>query len=133
MYLTNLKMKWNDRAIGFLSEPITGIVGLNGVPLFKDFTVRLALEYTVKNADRGNKLGVLIELPGGDVPGNFYFFYFERIKKETVMNFMTSDKIMDAYMLELKDDKLKDKDFSYEVKSKSAAAFMSPWRSLFGE
>lgn len=133
MYLTNLKMKWSNRAIGFLSEPITGIVGLNGVPLFKDFTVRLALEYTVKNADRGNKLGVLIELPGGDVPGNFYFFYFERIKKETVMNFMTSDKIMDAYMLELKDDKLKDKDFSYEVKSKSAAAFMSPWRSLFGE
>lgn len=133
MYLTNLKMKWDDRALGFLSEPITGIVGLNGVPLFKDFTVRLALEYTVKDADRGNKLGILIELPGGDVPGNYYFFLFQRIKKETAMDFMTSDKVMDAYMIELKDDKLKDKEFSYEVKSKSAAAIMSPWRSLFGE
>ena len=47
MYLTNLRMKWDDRAIGFVSEPITGIVGLSGVPLFKDFTVRLAIEYTL--------------------------------------------------------------------------------------
>ncbi len=133
IYLTNLKMTWDDRAIGFVSQPITGIVGLNGVPLFKDFTVRLAIEYTVKDADRGNKLGFLIELPGGDVPGNYYFFRFERLKRETLMSFMTSDRVLETYMLELKDDKLKEKDFAFELKTKNSEIYLSSFRTFWGE
>lgn len=133
IYMTNLRMKWDDRALGFVSEPITGIAGLNGVPLFKDFTVRLALEYTVNGADRGNKLGYLIEMPGGDKPGNYYYFRFERIKKATVMSLITSDKAMQNYILELKDDKLKEKDFSYALRTKNAAAYLSTFRTFWGE
>ena len=131
--MTNLRLKWDSRAIGFVSEPITGIVGLNGVPLFKDFTVRLALEYTVEGADRGNKLGYLIEMPGGDKPGNYYYFRFERIKKSTVMSLITSDKAMQNYVLELKDDKLKEKDFSYALRTKNAAGYLSTFRTFWGE
>ncbi|MDG1914729.1 MAG: hypothetical protein P8I55_09095 [Crocinitomix sp.] len=133
IYMTNLRLKWDSRAIGFVSEPITGIVGLNGVPLFKDFTVRLALEYTVEGADRGNKLGYLIEMPGGDKPGNYYYFRFERIKKSTVMSLITSDKAMQNYVLELKDDKLKEKDFSYALRTKNAAGYLSTFRTFWGE
>lgn len=133
IYLTNLRMKWDERAIGFVSEPITGIVGLSGVPLFKDFTVRLAIEYTVDGSDRGTKLGYLIELPGGDAPGNYYFFRFERIKRTTVMNLITSDKALQAYMSELKDDKLKDKDFSYLLRIQNAESYLSAFRTFWGE
>lgn len=133
IYLTNLRLKWDDRAIGFVSEPITGIVGLNGAPLFKDFTVRLALEYTVEGADRGNKLGYLIEVPGGEKPGNYYFLRFERIKKSTVMSVMTSDKELQNYILEFKDDKLKEKDFSYALRTQNAAAYLSAFKTFWGE
>ena len=133
IYLTNLRMKWDKRAIGFVSEPITGIVGLSGVPLFKDFTVRLAIEYTVDGSDRGTKLGYLIELPGGDAPGNYYFFRFERIKRTTFMNLVTSDKALQAYMSELKDEKLKDKDFSYQLRTQNAEGFLSTFRTFWGE
>ena len=132
-YLTNLKLEWSDRAIGFVSKPITGIIGLDGVPLFKDFTVRLAVEYVVDGADRGNKLGFLIELPGGEKPGNYYFFRIERIKKNAEMSVITSDKALQAYILELKEDKLKDKDFAFELKSKNAAAYLSAFRTFWGE
>ncbi|WP_066755525.1 hypothetical protein [Crocinitomix algicola] len=132
-FLTNLKFEWSDRAIGFVSKPITGIIGLDGEPLFKDFTVRLALEYVVEGADRGNKLGFLIELPGGEKPGDYYYFRMERIKKNTEMSVITSDKAMQNYILELKDDKLKDKNFSYELKSKQAARYLSAFRTFWGE
>lgn len=133
IYTTNLRLKWDPRAYGFVSEPITGIIGLNGVPLFKDFTVRLALEYTVDGADRGNKLGYLIEMPSGERPGNYYFLRFERIKKSTVMSVMTSDKELQNYMLELKDDKLKEKDFSYSLRSKNVQLYLSQFRTFWGE
>jgi len=132
MYLTNLKLQWDDRAVGFVSKPITGIVSLNGTPIFKDFTVRLAIEYKGDAGDRGNKLGYLIELPGEDKPGNYYFFRFERIKKNTVLNVLTSDKELQNYMLELKDDKLKDKNFSYQLRTKNAASYLSSFRTFWG-
>lgn len=133
MYLTNLRMKWDNRAMGFVSEPISGIVGLMGDPIFKDFTVRLAIEYSVEGGDRGTKMGYLIELPGGEKPGNFYFMRFERVKKETQMYVITSNKTLAAYMAELKDDKTKQKNFSFELKTSKAAAYLSQFRSLFGE
>lgn len=133
VYLTNLKLKWTKRDIGFISEPITGIVGLNGEPLFKDFTVRMAIQYTVAGGLRGDKMGLLIELPGGEKPGNYYFFSFERIKKNTEMKVITSNKELVAYLLELSDDKRKEKDFSYSVKSKNPASFLSIFKGLFGE
>ncbi|MCH2235888.1 MAG: hypothetical protein MK078_16725 [Crocinitomicaceae bacterium] len=132
MYLTNLRMKWNDRAGGFLSEPISGIVGLMGEPLFKDFTVRLSIQYSVEGGDRGTKMGYLVELPGGEKPGNYYFFRFERVKKNTQMYVITSNKDLQAYMAELKEDKTKQKNFSYELKTSKAAAYLSNFRSLFG-
>ena len=133
IYMTNLRMKWSDRAIGFVSEPITGIIGLKGSPIFKDFTVRLALEYTVDGADRGNKLGYMIEMPAGERPGDYYFMRFERIKKATVMSLITSDKALQNYMLELKDDKLKEKDFSYALRSKNVQLYLSQFRTFWGE
>lgn len=132
VYLTNLRMKWDDRAVGFVSEPITGIVGLNGVPLFKDFTVRLAIEYVVAG-DRGHKLGYLIEVPGDEKPGNYYFFRFQKVKKETMLSIITSNKELQGYLLELKDDKKKGKDISFQLRTKNAASYLAPFRSFWGE
>ena len=84
-------------------------------------------------SDRGTKLGYLIELPGGDAPGNYYFFRFERIKRTTFMNLVTSDKALQAYMSELKDEKLKDTDFSYQLRTQNAEGFLSTFRTFWGE
>ena len=101
--------------------------------VIKDVKTLSGMEYVVEGADRGNKLGLLIELPGGEKPGNYYFFRIERIKKNAEMSVITSDKALQAYILELKEDKLKDKDFSFELKSKNAAAYLSAFRTFWGE
>lgn len=133
-YLTNLKLEWNKRAIGFVSKPITGIVGINGEPLFKDFTVRMAVEYTVEGGDRGNKLGFLIELPAVEgVPGNHYFFRFERVKKNTVLGIITSDKALQSYILELKEDKKKEKNLSFDLRTKNAANYLGRFTTYWGD
>lgn len=129
-YLSNLRMEWNDRAKGFLSQPITGLVAIYGDPLFKDFTVKLAVQYSVEGGQFGTKLGFLIELPGGEKPGNYYFFRFERLKNTTVVNITTSNKEVQNYISELKDDKLKDKKLSFKLRSKTN--YMLEFNGLFG-
>jgi hypothetical protein len=130
-YLSNLRMTWNQRAGGFISKPITGLVALFGDPLFKDFTVRLAIQYSVEGGQYGTKMGFLVELPGGEKPGNYYFFRFERMKNQTVVNIITSNKEMQGYIAELKDDKLKQKKLSFKLRTKTD--YMLQFKGLFGE
>lgn len=133
VYMTNMRMQWDDRALGFVSEPISGIVGLEGTPLFKDFTIRMAIEYAVEGGDRGTKLGYLIELPGGEKPGDYYFFRFERVKKSTVLNIISSDKALQAYILELKEDKKKEKDLSFDIRVSGAANYLGSFTTFWGQ
>lgn len=130
VYLTNLRLKWNDRTNAFVSQPITGIVSLYGVPMLKDFTVRFAVEYYLR-ADYGTKMGFLVQLPGKDgVPGDFYFYAFQRFKKETGLKVYSSDKALQSYLGSLKEDKTKGKDMAFEFSAKYAdplGNFKSHW------
>lgn len=120
VYLANLRLEWNDRAGGFISKPITGIVSLFGDPLFKDFTVKYGVFYSVEGGSIGTKMGYLVELPGKeDKPGNYYYFGFERRKNTTVVQITSSNKELQTYIAELKDDKLKQKKLSFELRTKT--------------
>lgn len=131
-YLSNLRLEWNERANGLLSQPITGLVAINGDPLFKDFTVRLAIIYSVEGGDYGTKMGFLIELPGsGELPGNTYFFSLERRKNETAVWMYSTNKELNGYLAELKVDKLKQKKITIEPTAKTERLLI--FRGLFGE
>ena len=118
VYLTNLRLKWGDRSQGgeFVSQPISGIVSLFGVPIMKDFTVRLAINY-VRSGDRGTRMGLLIQMPPKEgIPGNYYFYSFERVKKETILKVYTSDKALEGHLTlltEKSEEKTKGKDLSF--------------------
>jgi hypothetical protein len=130
MYLTNLRFKWSARTNAFVSQPISGIVSLFGVPLLKDFTVRMAVEYYL-SGDYGTKMGFYVELPGKDgLPGNMYYYSFQRFKKETKLKVYSTDKTLQSYLGTLKEDKTRGKDFSFEFGAKYAeplANFKSHW------
>jgi len=132
-YVSNMRLEWNERAGGFISKPITAIVSIYGQPIFRDFTVRLAIEYAVEGGNIGTKMGYLIELPGTQegVPGNYYFYGFERRKNNTIVQLTSSNKEMQAYISELKDDKKKQKKLSFELRTKTDK--MIRFKGLFGE
>jgi hypothetical protein len=132
IYLSNMRFKWSDRANGFVSQPITAIVSVFGTPVLKDFTVSLAIRY-IRSGDRGTQMGLLVELPGKDgLPGNYYLYKFERIKRETILKVFTSDKALQSYMATLKEDKTKGKDISYSNVVKGAAEELSKHKSHIG-
>lgn len=130
VYFTNVRLVWDDRNKAFLSKPITGIVNMYDVPVFKDFTVKLAIQYSVKDKKqkgRGNKMSVMIELPGA----KYYFYRFERIEKDTKLQVFTNDPLLEAYLLAMKEDKRKQKKLYFEFANKTI--YLSQFRSLFGE
>ncbi|MCB9223217.1 MAG: hypothetical protein H6582_03485 [Crocinitomicaceae bacterium] len=131
IFLSNLRLEWNDRGKGLISKPITGLVSLFGDPLFKDFTVKFAVQYSVEGGNSGTKLGFLVELPGGEKPGNYYFFAFERVKQTTALYIITSNKEVQEYIASLKEDKTKQKKLSFELRSKTDK--MLQFKGLFGE
>lgn len=130
IYFTNLRLTWDDRNKAFLSKPITGIVNMYDVPLFKDFTVKLAIQYSTKDSKqkgRGNKLSFMIELPGA----KYYFYHFERIAKDTRLQVFANDPLIKEYLLAMKEDKKKDKKLSFDFSGKTI--YLTQFRSLFGE
>ena len=105
---------------------------MHGNTLFKDFTVKLAIQYSVEGGAFGTKMGFLVELPGNDErPGNIYFFSLERRKNNTSIFVYSSNKEMTGYMAELKDDKLKQKKIEIILTAKPSR--MGNFKSLFGE
>jgi len=130
IYFTNLRLKWDNRSKAFLSKNISGVVNLYDMPVFKDFTVRLAIQYSVKDEKqkgRGDKLSFMVDLPGAKM----YLYHFERIAKETKLQVFTSNKVLRDYLLELKEDKRKQKKLYYEFSNKSI--YIAQFKSLFGE
>ena len=130
-YFTNLRFTWDNRNKAFLSKSITGIVNMGDKPVFKDFTVKMAIQYSVedlKQKGRGDKLSYMIELPGAQ--HYYYYYHFERIQKETKLQVFTNDKALEGYLIELKDDKKKQKKLSFDYSNKSI--YFSQFRSLFG-
>jgi hypothetical protein len=129
-YFTNLRFTWDDRSKAFLSKPITGIVNMGDKPIYKDFTVKMAIQYSVedsKQKGRGDKLSYMIELPGA----KHYYYHFERIQKETRLQVFTNDEVLKEYIFSLKDDKRKQKKLSFDYSSKTI--YLTQFRSLFGE
>lgn len=129
-YFTNLRFTWDNRNKAFLSKPISGIVNMGDKPIYKDFTVRMAIQYSVvdkKQKGRGDKLSYMMELPGA----KYYYYHFERIQKDTKLQVFTTDKALKEYMLELKDDKKKHKKLSFDFSNKTI--YLSQFKSLFGE
>jgi len=129
-YFTNVRFTWDDRNKSFLSKPITGIVNMGDKPIYKDFTVKMAIQYSVqdnKQKGRGDKLSYMIDLPSA----KYYYYHFERIQKETKLQVFTNDKGLQEYMLGLKEDKKKQKKLSFDFSSKTI--YLSQFRSLFGE
>jgi len=132
MYLTNMRFRWDARTNSFVSQPISAIVGLYGTSVFKDFTVSMVIRY-VRSGDRGTQMSFLVELPGKDgLPGDYYLYKFERIKKETLLRVFTSDKALQGYMSTLKEDKTKGKDISFENVVKGASEELSKHRGAVG-
>jgi hypothetical protein len=130
IYFTNVRLVWDDRSKAFLSKSITGIVNMYDVPVFKDFTVKISVQYSVrdeKQKGKGNKFSVMMDLPGA----NYYFYHFERIEKDTNLQIFTSDKLLEAYLLDLKEDKTKQKKLYFEFSNKTI--YLSQFRGLFGE
>ena len=127
MYFTNLRLEWDDRNKAFVSKPITGIVNTYNTPIMKDFTVRVALSYSVNNADRGNKFMYKVDLPGN----RYYYYHYERLKKETRLQVFTTDKLLETYLLEMKEDKKKQKKLSFDFSKKSI--YIVQFKSLIGE
>ncbi|MFD1551160.1 hypothetical protein DNU06_03820 [Putridiphycobacter roseus] len=127
IYFTNLKLQWDNRNKAFLSKPISGIANLYEVPIMRDFTVKFAIAYSVKNADRGDKLMYMVDLPGN----TYYYYNFERLKKDTKLQVFTTDKLLEAYLLALKEDKRKQKKLGYEFSNKTI--YIAQFKSLFGE
>ncbi len=134
IYLTNLRLTWSKDHTGFVSQPISGIAGLYGQPILKDFTVRFYVNYFVLG-DKGPKMGVHIEMPAVEErPGTFYFYQFEKLKKDTKLSVITSDDQLAAYMSLLKEDKTKLNKLSFVNISKNGQAagiylgdFNKPW------
>ena len=134
MYLTNLRFKWNDKVQGgaFVSSTISGIVSLYGAPLLKDFTVRMVIQY-VRSGDRGTKMGFMVELPGKDgIPGDYYFYSFQRVKKETELRVYSSDKNLQNHLNSLKEDKTKGKDFSFGLRTGGASDALNDFKYFWG-
>ena len=127
IYFTNVKLQWDKRNKAFLSKSISGITNLYEVPIMRDFTVKFALAYSVKNADRGDKLMYMVDLPGN----RYYYYNFERLKKDTKLQVFTTDKLLEAYLLALKEDKRKQKKLGYEFSNKTI--YIAQFKSLFGE
>jgi len=91
----------------------------------------MAIQYIV-SGDRGTKMGLLIEMPPKEgIPGDFYFFDFQRVKRETGLDISTSDKTLRDYLVLLKEDKLKGKDFSFGFR-KDAAQGLSNFKGHWG-
>jgi len=87
----------------------------------------------VRSGDRGTQMSFLVELPGKDgLPGDYYLYKFERIKKETLLRVFTSDKALQGYMSTLKEDKTKGKDISFENVVKGASEELSKHRGAVG-
>ncbi len=126
VYFTNLRLVWDDRNKAFLSKEITGIVNLYNSPVMKDFTVKLAVAYSVKQSERGNKLMYMVDLPGN----KYYYYHFARLKKDTRLQVFTTDKLLEQYLLELKEDKKKHKKLSFDFSNKSI--YIAQFKSLFG-
>ncbi|MFK8046742.1 MAG: hypothetical protein AB8B72_14680 [Crocinitomicaceae bacterium] len=127
IYFTNVKLEWSDRNKGFISKSISGIANLYEVPILKDFTVKFAISYSVKNADRGDKLMYMVNLPGA----KYYYYHFERLKKAAKLQVFTTDKLLESYLLELKEDKRKQKKLQYQFSNKTI--YIAQFKSLFGE
>jgi len=130
IYFTNVRFEWSDRNKAFISKPITGIVNMYDKPVYKDFTVKLAIQYSVedqKQKGRGDKMTCMIELPAN----KYYFYHFERIEKNTKLQVMSNDEQLKEYLLAMKDEKRKQKKLAFEFSSKTI--YLSQFRSLFGE
>lgn len=127
IYFTNLRFEWNDANKAFLSKPITGIANLYETPVMRDFSVRFAIAYSVDEADRGDKLMYMVDLPGG----KYYYYHFERLKRAAKLQVFTTDKLLKDYLLELKDDKRKQKRLQYEFSNKTI--YIAQFKSLFDD
>lgn len=120
-FLSNLRFEWVPRANGLVSQPITGLVAIDGKPLFKDFTVRVMIRFFSEGKNSGTQVGLLIELPGKEgVPGNTYFYSLESRKGKTNVYVYTTNKEMATYMAELKSDKLNQKKIEIILTSKAS-------------
>ncbi len=127
IYFTNVRLVWDERNKSFLSKPISGIANLYDVPVMKDFTVKFAVSYSVKNSDRGDKVMYMVDLP----EAKYYYYHFERLKKASKLQVFTTDKALEAYLLELKEDKRKQKKMQFGFSNKSI--YIAQFKSLFGD
>ncbi|MBN4072765.1 hypothetical protein JYT74_01865 [Crocinitomix catalasitica] len=134
IYFTNVRMVWSERAGGFISRPISGIVGIYGTPIMKDFNVRMLIEYR-EAGDRGMKLGYLVELPPiEEQPGDFYYYRFQRQKKKTELSVCSSNKELEDYLFAMKEDKKKEAKFEFDaIGAKRANVFLSEFRRWWDE
>ena len=67
-----------------------------------------------------------------DLPeGKYYYYHFERLKKASKLQVFTTDKFLESYLLELKEDKRKQKKLQYQFSNKTI--YIAQFKSLFGE
>lgn len=95
LYLTNLKMKWNDLESAFQSEGPIGIAHVGKKEIFRQ--VKGKVEIQKKRG--GDELHIYLELDDA----NWYFFTYKR----GMMRVFASDNDFNNLLIEVKDDKRK--------------------------
>jgi hypothetical protein len=88
------------------------LVNMYGKPVMKYVPFR-AFYQQIYSGGGGDKFSALIDIPGG----MDYMFSYEMVKKDGLMLISTGDAEFSAAISEMKEDKLKSKNFKYEVTS----------------
>lgn len=129
MTITGLRLSSfeNDRLQdrGLITDVESAVlVSMYGKPVMKYVPLKAFFQQTYSGA-KNDKFMVYINIPGG----RDYFFNYEMMKKDGVMNIKTGDTEFSAALTEMKEDKRKKRNFLYQVTSNSA--FIAKFMRLF--
>lgn len=102
-----------DEQVGLrTSVDQAAIVNMFDEPVMKYVPLKL---FAQQRTDMGDRLGILI-----DVPGGYLYFIDYDYRKKGIMSILSSDRELNDDIESLKSDKKKEKDFSYEITKSSA-------------
>lgn len=91
------------------------IVGMYGKPIMKYVPLKAFFQQTYSGGN-SDRFMIMMNIPGG---GDYFFNYAMGGKKEGVLNILTGDGEFSAAINEIKEDKRKKRNFSYQITTNS--------------
>ena len=101
------------------------IVNIYGKPVFKQIPFKAFFKQVYSENVSGDKLSLFMSIPGGAD----YFFDYGMTKNDGQLKIYTGDADLNNAINEMKEDKRKSKNFSYEISTNSG--LMSIFKQLF--